>query len=277
MSEYNFLGYEVRNRIAYIELRRPEVLNAFNNQMDAEIRDALLRFDLDDEAWVAILHGAGKAFCAGADLKSYTAFNVDKPESDRKALELEALRKGDTFGSMHLRGTGGEGYLGRTVNYKPVIGAVHGFCLGGAAHLAAECDLLVVSDDTRYAITETTRGMSGSRTWYKMRTFMPSKVGTELLITGRQATGEELFRYGLANRLAENGKHVEEAEALALQILKAPPLAVRDGVRVSRKLWVNGATDLDAQMQLTRLDLSEDYREAGRAFAEKRAPEFKAR
>jgi enoyl-CoA hydratase/carnithine racemase len=277
VSDYQFVSYSVRDRVAYLEFRRPDVLNAFTNQMDAEIRGALLEFDLDDRAWVLIIHGQGKAFCAGADLKSYTAFNVETDEETRRTQELDALKRGDTFGSMHLRGTGGEGYLGRTVNYKPVIAAVHGYALGGAAHLAAECDLLVVAEDTQMAITETTRGMSGSRTWAKMKTFMPSKFATELLITGRRATGEELFRYGLANRLAGNGTHVAVAEELAQLVLAAPPLAVRDGVRVTRKQWVNLATDLDMQMQLTRLDLTEDFKEAGRAFAEKRRPNFAAR
>src|SRR5262249_14365840 len=100
---------------------------------------------------------------------------------------------------------------------------------------------------------------------------------SEMLLTGRRVSGEELFRAGLANRLADNGKHVEVAEELAKLVLAAPPLAVRDGVRVTRKQWVNLATDLDMQIQLTKLHLTEDFKEAGRAFQEKRKPAFKAR
>jgi len=242
-----------------------------------EVGDALLRFDLDDDAWVCIFYGENKCFTAGADLKSFTAFNVDKSEEEKRAGELAALKAGHKSGSMNLRGTGGEGLLGRTVNYKPVIGAIHGYALGAGAHWTAECDLVVVSEDTQLAITETTRGMSGSRTWAKIKTFMPSKLSTEMLITGRRASGKELYEHGLANRLAENGKHLEVAEDLAKLVLAAPPLAARDGVRVSRKQWVNITTDYDMQVQLTRLHETEDYKEAGRAFAEKRAPVFKAR
>jgi enoyl-CoA hydratase/carnithine racemase len=276
MSEYETLNYSVRDRVAYIELDRPS-LNLITNQMVDEINDALLTFDIDDDAWVCIFYGSNKCFTAGADLKSFTAFNVDKNEDEKRAGELAALKAGHKSGSMNLRGTGGEGLLGRTINYKPVIGAVHGYALGAGAHWAAECDLLVVSEDTQLAITETTRGMSGARTWAKIKTFMPSKLSTEMLITGRRASGRELYDHGFANRLAENGKHLEVAQELAELVLAAPPLAVRDGVRVTRKQWVNISTDYDMQIQLTRLHETEDYKEAGRAFAEKRKPVFKAR
>jgi enoyl-CoA hydratase/carnithine racemase len=277
MSQYETVNYHLRDRIAYLELNRPKALNAVTNQMVDEINAALLEFDLDDNAWVLIFHGAGKCFTAGADLKSFTAFAVDKSDDEKRAGEIAALKAGHKSGSMNLRGTGGEGLLGRTINYKPVIGAVHGYALGAGAHWSAECDLLVVAQDTQLAITETTRGMSGARTWAKIKTFMPSKFSTEMLITGRRVTGKELYEHGFANRLAENGKHLEVAEELAQRVLEAPPLAVRDGVRVSRKQWVNISADYDMQIQLTRLHLTEDYKEAGRAFAEKRKPLFNAR
>jgi enoyl-CoA hydratase/carnithine racemase len=274
---YETIKYEVRDRVAYLEFNRPQALNTLTNHMETEVRAALLEYDLDENAWVMIVHGAGKAFCAGVDLKSHSSFNVGKDESTRSAEELTALKDGHQGGAMHLRGTGGEGWLGRTIHYKPVIGAVHGYALGGGAHFAAECDLLVVAKDTQMAISETTVGMSGSRTWAKIKTYMPAKLASEMLITGRRVSGEELYRLGLANRLTETGKHLEAAEELAQLVLSAPPLAVRDGVRVTRKQWVNLATDLDMQMQLTKLQLTEDYKEAGRAFAEKRKPVFKAR
>jgi len=277
MSAYETISYEVSDRVAHLEFNRPDALNALTNQMESEIREALLEFDLDEQAWVLVLSGKGKAFCAGVDLRSHTSFAIDKGEAERSAGAVEALKKGHIGGAQHLRGTGGEGWLGRTVNYKPVIGAVHGFALGGGAHIAAECDLLVVSEDTQMAISETTLGMSGSRTWAKIKTFMPAKLASEMLLTGRRFPGAELYRLGLANRLTPNGKHLEAAMELAQQLLAAPPLAVRDGVRVTRKQWVNLAADMDAQMQLSRLHLTEDFKEASRAFAEKRKPVFKAR
>lgn len=277
-KKYETITYEKKGRIAYLMFNRPDALNTMNEQLETETRDALLEFDLDDDAWVLILYGAGKCFCAGADLRTQRAFNFGETEDSKRAAGHEAaLRAGHTGASMHLRGTGGEGWLGRTVNYKPVIGAIHGYALGGGAHLAAECDLIVASEDAKFAISETTVGMSGSRTWAKIKTYMPGKLASEMLITGRRVPAEELHRHGLINRLVPNGKHLEAAEALAEEVLAAPPLATRDAVRVTRRQWVNLATDLDHQMQLSRLHLSEDFKEAGRAFVEKRKPNFKAK
>lgn len=277
MSDYQTIEFTSDGRIAYLKLNRPERLNALSDTLEAEIRSALLEFDLDDDLWVLILHGEGKAFCAGLDVREHSSFSFGSDEATRKQKALQAVRDGHVGGAQHLRGTGGEGWLGRTANYKPVIAAIHGYVLGGGAHLAAECDLIVAAEDTRMAISETTTGMSGSRTWAKIKTFMPSKLASEMLITGRRIEGAELFRLGLVNRLVPAGEQLRAAEELAREVLKAPPLATRDAVRVTRKQWVPLATELDQQMQLSRLDLTEDFREAGRAFAEKRAPQFHAR
>jgi len=277
MNQYETVTYERKGRVAYLMLNRPEALNTMNDQLESEIRAALLEFDLDDEAWVLILHGAGRCFCAGVDVRTHGSFALAVDDKAREEGQVAAAKKGVIGAAQHLLGTGGEGWMGRTINYKPVIAAVHGYALGGGAHLAAECDMIVLAEDASFATSETSRGMSGSRTWAKIRTFMPSKVANEMLITGARVPAAELYRLGLANRLVPNGQHLQAAEELAEKVLAAPPLATRDAVRVSRRLWVQHATQLDHEMQLTRLDLSEDFKEAGLAFMEKRKPEFKAR
>lgn len=277
MSNYETIKYERKGRIAYLMFNRPEALNTMTDQLERETREALLEFDLDDAAWILILHGAGRCFCAGVDLKSHGSFALTKDDAQRQAGQVEAVRKGATGPGQHLKGTGGEGWMGRTINYKPVIAAVHGYALGGGAHIAAECDLVVAAEDATFAISETTRGMSGSRTWAKIRTFMPSKIANEMLLTGARMPAAELYRLGFINRLVPSGQHVQAAEELAQKVLEAPPHAVRDAVRVSRRLWVGHATQVDHEMQLTRLHETEDFAEAGRAFIEKRKPQFKAR
>lgn len=277
MTQYNTISYERKDKVGYIMLNRPDALNTMTNELEAELRTALMEFDLDEDAWVGIIHGAGKCFCAGADLKSHSSFAFGMTESEKQAAALQALREGHTGGAQHLRGTGGEGWMGRTANYKPIIAAVHGYALGGGTHLAAECDLIVASEDATFAVSETQVGMSGSRTWVKVKTYMPSKIASEMFLTGRRFGAPELERHGFINRLVPNGSHLQAAEELAQDLLKVPPLAVRDAVRVTRKQWVNAATDLDAQMQLSRLHLTEDHLEAGRAFVEKRKPNYLAR
>ena len=211
MTEYETMTYERKGRIAYIMFNRPQSLNAVNRQFEEDLHEALLEFDTDDEAWVGIIHGAGRAFCAGADIK-------------QRFVEMtpQEIARRD-------RGPNPEGYLGRSINWKPVIAAVHGYALGAGIVIAAECDLIVASEDARFGISETKRGLAGGRIWAKVNAFMPSKIASEMVITGEPVEAAELYRLGLINRLVPNGFHLTAAEALAGKVLKTPPLSARGG------------------------------------------------
>ena len=259
MIEYETMTYERKGRLAYIMFNRPQSLNAVNRQFEDDLHEALLEFDVDDEAWVAIIHGAGRAFCAGADIKQRFV-EMTPQESARRE-----------------RGPNPEGYLGRSINWKPVIAAVHGYALGAGIVIAAECDMIVASEDARFGITETRRGLAGGRIWAKVNAFMPSKIASEMVITGEPVEAAELYRLGLINRLVPPGFHLTAAEALAEKVLKAPPLATRVGVKLTRRQWVQAGADADMQTLPLKLHLSEDFKEASRSFVEKRAPEYGAR
>ena len=259
MIEYETMTYERKGRIAYIMFNRPQSLNAVNRQFEDDLHEALLEFDVDDEAWVAIIHGAGRAFCAGADIKQRFV-EMTPQESARRE-----------------RGPNPEGYLGRSINWKPVIAAVHGYALGAGIVIAAECDMIVASEDARFGITETRRGLAGGRIWAKVNAFMPSKIASEMVITGEPVEAAELYRLGLINRLVPPGFHLTAAEALAEKVLKAPPLATRVGVKLTRRQWVQAGADADMQTLPLKLHLSEDFKEASRSFVEKRPPEYRAR
>ena len=259
MIEYETMTYERKDRIAYIMFNRPQVLNAVNSQFELDLHEALLEFDTDDEAWVGIIHGAGRAFCAGADIKQRFVAMTPQESARRE------------------RGPNPEGYLGRTINWKPVIAAVHGYALGAGIVIAAESDMIVASEDARFGITETRRGLAGGRIWAKVNAFMPSKVASEMVITGEPVEAAELYRLGLINRLVPNGFHLSAAEALAEKVLKAPPLATRVGVKLTRRQWVQTGAEADMQTLPLKLHMSEDFKEASQAFVEKRAPEYKAR
>ena len=112
MTEYETMIYQRKGKIGYIMFNRPQSLNAVNDQFEQDLQDALLEFDIDEEAWVAIVHGTGRCFCAGADIK-------------QRFVEMTPLQQ-----ARRTRGTSSEGYLGRTINWKPVIAAVHGYALG---------------------------------------------------------------------------------------------------------------------------------------------------
>lgn len=251
--------YEREGKIGYITFNRPQALNAINDQFEQDFHDALLEFDIDEEAWVAIIHGAGRCFCAGADVKQRLA-NMTPQQRARRA-----------------RGNSPESYLGRSINWKPVIAAVHGYALGGGTAIAAECDMIVASEEAQFGITETKRGLAGGRVWAKLNAFMPSKVVSEMLITGEPVAAPELYRLGLINRLVPTGQHLEAAAELAAKVLKAPPLSARAGVRLSRHQWVQPSADADMYIQPLKLHLSEDFQESSRSFVEKRPPVYRAR
>ena len=259
MIEYETMTYERKGRIAYIMFNRPQVLNAVNSQFELDLHEALLEFDTDDDAWVGIIHGAGRAFCAGADIKQRFVAMTPQESARRE------------------RGPNPEGYLGRTINWKPVIAAVHGYALGAGIVIAAESDMIVASEDARFGISETRRGLAGGRIWAKVNAFMPSKIASEMVITGEPVEAAELYRLGLINRLVPNGFHLSAAEALAEKVLKAPPLATRVGVKLTRRQWVQTGAEADMQTLPLKLHMSEDFKEASQAFVEKRAPEYKAR
>ena len=252
--------YRREGRIAYVTLNRPRVLNAVNKALEQDLAEALHTFDMDDEAWVGILHGAGRAFCSGADVKE----RFHNPDS----------RQRDADWGM---GMNPEGFLGRSINWKPVIAAVHGYCLGYGLVIAAECDLIVAEEDAAFGLTETLRGFPGGPAWAKLQNFMPSKMATEMLLTGQPQKAGTLLIHGLINQVVPKGKHLEGALTLAQQILQAPPLAVRAGVRVTRWPWVRAAAEADYYQAALRLHNTRDFEESARAFVEKRKPVFAGR
>ena len=259
MTEYETMNYERKGKIGYIMLNRPQSLNAVNDQFERDLTDAFLEFDIDEEAWICILHGAGRCFCAGADIKQRFASMTPLQSAARS------------------RGRSPEGYLGRSINWKPVIAAIHGYALGAGMSIAVECDLIVASEETQFGITETRRGLTGGRVWAKVNAFMPSKIASEMVITGEPIGAPEMYRLGLINRLVPTGKHLEAAEELAEKVLKTPPLASRAGVRLSRRQWVQPVADADMYSQPLKLHLSEDFKESSVSFVEKRAPTYHAR
>ena len=259
ITEYETMMYKRRDKIAYIMFNRPQALNAVNDQFEEDLHTALLEFDLDDEAWVAIIHGAGRSFCAGADVKQRLVAMTPEQAARRQ------------------KGPNAEGYTGRTANWKPIIAAVHGYALGAGIVIAVESDLIVASEDAKFGITETRRGLPAGRIWAKVNVFMPSKILSEMALTGEHIDAAELYRLGLINRLVPTGEHLSAAEELAEKVLKSPPLATRSVVKLIRRQWVQPSADADMQMLPLKLHLTEDFKEASQSFVEKRPPKYHAR
>ncbi len=256
---YDTVNYERKGKIAYITLNRPQALNAFNDQLFKDLEAAFTEFDVDEEGWVCIVHGAGRCFSAGGDTKGQF-FNQSREEKATTNI-------GHPYESFLLSAT----------NWKPVIAAVHSHCLGTGFDLALQSDLIVASDDAKFGITEIKRGIPGGPASALLRWFVPSKVANEMVLTGDSMAAAELYRLGLINRLTPVGNHMQAAEELAQKILKAAPLAVRAEVRVNRSPLVGKRMEALIYSRSLHLNLTEDFEESARAFAEKRPPVFRGR
>lgn len=253
--------YEVRDRIAYVTLNRPEAMNALNGPVRQGLSEAWRRFRDDPDAWVAIVTGAGeRAFSAGADLKDMSA-----------GLEAEAA--GTQSRAQIPAGPGGE-----MVTWKPIIAAINGYCLAGGLELALRCDLRIAAEHARFGLTEVTRGIiPGGGGTQRLPRAIPVAWAMELIFTGKHITADEAFRMGIVNRVLPAGEVMPAAEELARQINANGPLAVR----ATKEAMLRGLDmSLEDGLRLEGLiartvRLSEDAREGPKAFSEKRPAQFR--
>jgi enoyl-CoA hydratase/carnithine racemase len=255
--------YARDGNIVTLTLNRPDKLNAFSDELVMALGAGLRQFDADAEAHVAIIHGAGRAFSTGADVRQ---------------RQLRSREEFERLGGPQAHGAHASELLVSAVNWKPVIAAAHGYVMGLAVGIALECDLVVAEAGTKFQITETSRGLGAARYWGLLQFRGAAAFGTEVALTGRFFTAEEALQHGLINRVAPAGKTMDVARELAQAVGKNPPLSVRATVRSRR--WYMGEIARETAMQQApyRLYLSEDFQEAARAFVEKRPPKpFKAR
>lgn len=262
-TETDLVLYACEDRIATLTLNRPDKLNAFSSALLAQLQAALERFDKDSEADVAILCGQGRAFSSGVDVQ----------ESQLRSKE-ELRRARDPMAP----GTPVGDFLAYSENCKPVIAAVHGYALGLALGLVLKCDLIVAEAGARFQVTETARGLGGFRHWPLLAYRGAAAFGDEVSLSGRFFTAEEAQEAGIVARVAPQGELLAVARELAGELAANPPLSVRETVRVKRWHLQRFAAEVAFQTEGVKLELTEDFEEAARAFAEKRKPgPFKGR
>ena len=198
--------YEVRDRIAYITIDRPEAMNALGPQDNEDIIKAWTEFDSDPDAWVAILTGSGdKAFCAGADLKTYTPMLAERDIYD---LRQDSNRPG--FGGI-TRGLD---------IWKPIIAAVNGYALAGGLELALACDIRLASSNAQFGSFEVKRGFHHSDGGTAR---LPLIVGLgnalRMLLTGEAIDAPEALRIGLVSEVVTSEELIVSAERYASLIM----------------------------------------------------------
>ncbi|WP_079508546.1 enoyl-CoA hydratase-related protein [Mesobacillus jeotgali] len=258
MSNYEVIETTVKGEVGLIELNRPKVLNALNRQMVSEVLSAMEAYDNDPEIKVIVLAGKGRAFAAGADID-------EMMEAD--AISMETMNQFTDWDRLAWI-------------KKPVIGAVHGFALGGAFELALCCDMLFASENAEFGFPEVNLGvMPGAGGTQRLTKLVGKTKAMEWILSGKRISAKEALQYGIINSTFAEEVLMEETFKFANSIAKQAPIAVR-----LIKESVLKAVDypLYEGMQYERknfymLFATEDQKEGMRAFKEKRKPHFKGK
>lgn len=255
--EFKHLLYGRRDAVATITINRPDNRNALSAETVAEIREALEQAKRDQQVRVIVITGAGKVFCAGADLNS---FRDEKPELDRY------------FQRRHLADL----FLEMTDLGKPTIARVNGHALAGGFGLVAACDLAIAASDAQFGMPEVNVGVFPMLIMAIVFRNLPRKAGMELMLTGKRIDAAEAARIGLINRHVPLAQLDAEVETLANELARKSPIGMRLGLEAFYRMQDMSFPSAIAylQDQLALLGLSDDLKEGVTAFFEKREPRF---
>lgn len=250
---------ERRGAIGWIVLNRPDQINAINDDIRRGVPAALAELDGDPSVRVIVIRGAGeRGFCAGADIKERRAAesSVQVRRRMQKSRWIEALDRTE----------------------KPVIAAIHGYCMGGGMELALACDVRFAAPDAVFALPETGLGLipGGGGTQRLGSVVGPSRA-LDLLLTGDRMDAAQALAIGLVTRVAGSADALDdEVTALAERIAGKSPTAtlfVKQAARAATQLDLRSGLDLELDL-FAMLVPMHDVKEAALAFREKRAPCF---
>jgi len=254
------VGYELDGHIATITYNRPEALNAINGAMRNDLNEAFARFRDDEDAWIGIVTGAGKAFCVGADLR----------DGQHSAGEFPG-----TFWEKPTQNSFESGWE----IFKPVIAAVNGHCLGYGLTLVTWCDFVIASDRAEFSYPEVRIGTPPIVGAIRLPQKINWQYAMELLLTGDRIDAQRAKEIGLAGWVVPHDQLMAEAHKLADRLVQAAPLAVRatkemavraqhlppvEAIRFGETMRKVAATTADAA-------------EGGRAARERRPPVWQGR
>ncbi|WP_138440152.1 enoyl-CoA hydratase/isomerase family protein [Marinobacter alexandrii] len=245
--------------VGWVILNRPKQINAINDDVRTGVPQALRQFELDTDIRVIVIRGEGeRGLCAGADIKERRG-----PENSLQVRKrMECTRWIEAIDSTT----------------KPVIVAIHGYCMGGGMELALACDIRFASPDAVMALPETGLGLipGGGGTQRLCRVVAPGQA-LDMLLSGDRLDAPKAKRIGLVTRVSESAESLlSEVADLAQKIAVKPPLAtayVKKAARASLELELKRGLDLELDL-FALLAPTNDAREAALAFSERREPNF---
>lgn len=247
--------------IAQITLNRPDKLNALNAAVRRQLMEVVDELANDERVRVAILHGAGdKAFVAGADVSEFAARTL--------AEQREVYNQRRVYDAV-------------AAFPKPILCAVHGWCLGGGSELALACDVRIADPTARFGQAEIRLGLiPGAGGTQRLARLVGPGQAMRIALSGDTIDAQEAHRIGLVEILAEaEGGHLEAARTLARRMARWSPIALRlakRSIRASMETPLSSGLELERELFLAAFG-SEDGREGVQAFVDKRRAEFKGR
>ena len=267
-APFETLLVEQEGPILWVRLNRPEVLNAYTNQMGAELVRAIGRADADDSIRVVVLTGTGRVFCAGADVSAGAgAFDTESGEGAKNFGSRDGSRENSNFVGAMMD------------SVKPLLVAYNGSAAGVGLTLTLPCDIRIAADNAKFGCVFTRRGLvpEAGSAW-----FLPRLVGlaTSLkwCMTGALVPAAEALAAGLVSEVVPSDQVEARARELALEIAAScSPVAL---ALTRRMLWTfsaqqgpEGALSVDAALNIA-LGAKGDVHEGVAAFLEKRSPQF---
>lgn len=263
--KYEAILLEKDSGIGTVTLNRPQALNAVNEAMGHEYIEIMETLSKDSDVRVVVVRGAGKAFCAGADVNSFMALVEARERGEHAVLHPDFRRRVP----MLMRNMP-----------QPTIAAVQGAVLGLGFTIALNCDMRIAAEDSRFGTGHVRLGLCpecGST--YLLPRLIGLPRAMELTLTGRVIGAQEAYEMGMLNRVVPVDKLVDETYALARAIAVGPPLALP---AIKRLVHSGLNTELAAQVEFEATSIAglfqtRDHSEAVRAFFEKRPPVFSGR
>lgn len=257
---YETLLIEQRHHVVYVTLNRPATLNALNTALRLDLKHFFSAIQSDRDLRLVVITGAGRAFCAGADIKEW------KEPSSMVEDRQERLRV--NFWEAMSRCE------------QPIIAAVNGYALGGGCELAMCCDLRIASDQAHLGLTEVSLGIiPGGGGTQRLPRLIGRGKALELILTGKYIDAHEALRLGLVEQVVPHDRLLEAVEALAQTIVSRAPLAVKyakEAIIRGSELSLSEGLKVEAELYAL-LRTTEDRMEGAKAFAEKRPPQFRGR
>lgn len=276
---YKQIAYEVTGGIATCTLNRPEHLNAYTPRMGVELRDAMYKAAGDDNVRAIVLTGAGRGFCAGADMKLLSAFSGAGGATAEAVGDMPTLEHTAPAGPVREDFQTEFGYL--VAIPKPIVAAINGPAAGVGFLLALFCDIRLASDNARMGAIFSRRGLVAE---YGMSWILPRLVGlanaSDILFSGRLVNAEEALRMGLVSRVFPQPAFAQQVHSYALDLVTlSSPRSIRV---MKRQLYEDQLRSLAESVEVATREMheslgSEDFREGVAHFLEKRPPRFPGR